>query len=679
MTGSTSGNGSSPATDSADSNATESEDPQTSGSAGSPPTDSEDRDQDASTVRHSVSRTLKRHALPRTLGRHALPRTLGRHALPRTLERHALTALAAGTIALLLVLFFYPVSTVFVEALVLDGRFTLSAFTEILTDPFYVGELATVTGAGSLAEGLSALADRAAAGFPGRHTMGVIGFTAYQAALSTILSVALGVPAAWILARFEFRGRRTLRSLTILPFVLPSIMVAVGFVATFGANGTLNRALGVFGVGPVDLMYTVEAIVIAHAFYNAPLVARVTVAAWESVDARALETARSLGAGPYRAFYDVVVPQLKPAVLMGAALTFVFTFASFPIVLALGGFELATIEVFIYRQLSNLNYTEAAALAVLELVISLGLLYGYLRYEAAQRTVRRGVHTQPRRPLIPNRWTPNAIGTRAVVGAYALVAAVVFLGPIISMLIASVTTADGSFTLAHYGFLLERQVEGAAYQVRPLPAIANSLLFAVGTLVVAVPMGVVIAVLTTRQYAGRTVVDAVAMAPLAVSGIIVGLGLLRGLVFGVEIAGWRIAVAGSLAIVAAHAVSAYPFVTRNVTPGLSSIDRSMIEAARSLGASRTRTLIDVELPLVWSGVVAGAAFAAAISIGEFNSTIVLATGVNEYTMPVAIERYLGRRLGPATAMGCLLLLVTAVSFVVIERFGGDSESRGGGL
>ena len=569
-----------------------------------------------------------------------------RGRLVRGTEARALQVGAIATAALLVVLFFYPVSTVFVEAVVVDGSPTLSAFADILTDQFYLD---------------------------------IFAFTAYQAALSTVLSVAIGLPAAWLLARFEFTGRRTLRSLTILPFVLPSIMVAVGFVATFGANGTLNSALAIVGLGPVELMFTLKAILIAHAFYNAPLVARIVTAAWESVDARAIETARSLGASPLRATLDVVVPQLMPAILMGAALTFIFTFASFPIVLALGGYGLATIEVFIYRQLINLNYTEAAALAIVELVISLGLLYGYLRYEDAKRISRRGVHPPPRRSLLPDRWTPKAAMTRIAIAGYAVIAAFVFLSPIVSMILASVTASDGSFTLAHYAFLLERQATGASFQVRPLGAIRNSLVFALGTLAVAVPMGVVVSVVTTRRYRGRKLVDAIAMAPLAVSGIIVGLGLLRGLVFGVEIAGWRIAVGGSLAIVAAHAVSAYPFVTRNVTPGLAAIDQSMIESARSLGATRTRTLLDIELPLVRAGVVAGAAFAVAISIGEFNSTIVLATGSGEYTMPVAIERYLGRRLGPATAMGCVLLGVTAASFVVVDRFGGDIEERGGGL
>ena len=592
------------------------------------------------------------------------PASRRRHVRDRV-ERRALAALAAATVLLLLVVFYYPVATVFVEAVVVDGAVTLAVFAEILRDPFYFGEFARLLAGESPATVLASLRS------PDRR-LGIVGFTAYQAVLSTVVSVALGLPAAYLLARYEFPGRRTLRSLTILPFVLPSIMVAVGFVATFGRNGTLNAVLGTVGLGPVDLLFTLEAVVIAHAFYNAPLVARVTTAAWESVDASAVETARSLGASPLRAFRDVVAPQIVPAVLMGATLTFVFTFGTFPIVLALGGFQLATVEVFVYRLIRDLNYAQAAALAIVELVISLGVLYGYLRYEARHAIRSRGVRPLPRRPLRPPALSARELLPRVGLTAYAVVALLLFVAPIASMLYASVAGADG-LTLAHYRFLLERQTTGASFQVQPWPAVRNSLAFGVASLLVALPMGVVVAVLTTREYRGRKVVDAVGMAPLSVSGIVVGLGLLRGLVFGVEVAGWRFAVSGALAIVAAHAVAGYPFVVRTVAPGLEGLDPSLVESARALGASRARALVDVELPLVWPGVVAGAAFAFAISMGEFSATIVLATGTNQYTMPIAIERFIGRRLGPATAMGVVLLVVTSVSFVVIDRLGGDSH------
>ena len=559
-------------------------------------------------------------------------------------ERHALGLVATSTAAVLVVMFYYPVATVFVEAVVVDGVCTPEPLVDVLTSEFYLVD--------------------------------IFWFTAYQALLSTVASVLLGLPGAWVLARFEFPGRETLRSLTILPFVMPSIMVAIGFVATFGQNGTLNGMLGAVGLPTVELLYTLPAIVIAHAFYNAPLVARVTTAAWESVDASAIETARSLGASPTRAFYDVVVPQLLPAIAIGATLTFVFTFASFPIVLALGGFQLATVEVFIFSRIQNLAYAEAAALAAVETVISLGLTYLYLRYEGRQRGAGEGARPQPRRSLWPGSWTLREAGARAAIGGYGVVVVAVFVVPIASMVLASVTDGGG-LTLDHYLFLVERQQTGASYQTRPLPAIRNSLLFGGGTLLVAVPMGIVLAVLTTRQFRGHAVIDALTMAPLAVSGIVVGLGLLRGLVFGVEVFGARIRVTGTLAIVAAHAVGAYPFVVRSVAPLLGNLDDRLVESARSLGASRARALLDIELPLVAAGVVAGAAFVFAISIGEFDSTVVLSEGSSSYTMPVALERYLGRRLGPATAMGCVLLFVTSLSFVVIERFGDRYGGRGG--
>jgi thiamine transport system permease protein len=587
-----------------------------------------------------------------------------RDRLEGHLRGHLLTALAVITSAVLVGAFYYPVGTVLIEAVVVDGAATLSVFAALLRDPFYFGELAR------LFAGESPLAVARAILSPDRR-LGIVGFTAYQAALSTVASVALGLPAAYLLARFEFPGRRTLRSLTIVPFVLPSIMVAVGFVATFGTNGSLNAVLGALGLPRVDLLFTLRAVVIAHAFYNAPLVARVTTAAWESVDARAVETARSLGAGPARAFFDVVAPQVYPAVLTGAALTFVFTFGTFPIVLALGGFELATVEVFVYRLVRDLSYAEAAALAIVELVISLGVLLAYLRYEARNTVSARGARPLPRKSLLPSAPTPRAVLPRAGLAAYAVAVGIFFLAPIASMVLASVTGGDGALTLEHYRFLLERQRTGAAFQVRPWPAIRNSLAFASAATLLALPMGVVVAVLTTRRYRGRKLVDAAAMAPLAVSGIVVGLGLLRGLVFGVEVAGWRFAATGAVAIVVAHAVAGYPFVVRTVAPGLEGLDRSLVESARALGASRARVIRDVELPLVWPAVVAGAAFAFAISIGEFTATVVLATGADAYTMPVAIERFIGRRLGPATAMGVVLLVVTGLSFVVIERLGGE--------
>ncbi|MFT4889138.1 MAG: thiamine transport system permease protein [Halobacteriales archaeon] len=632
----------------------------------------------------------------------------------RWLERHGLELASVATALVVLVVFYFPVGLVLREAVVSRGRLTLAPVADVLLDPFYTGALADVlanplavghhlgavwgyvTGVRIIVRPLVVLGSVTPLPWPHlvmpSARLGLIGFTGYQATLSTILSVLLGLPGAWILSRFSFRGRRFLRSLTILPFVLPGIMVAIGFVAMFGTNGTLNDVLRAVGLPTIDILFSLKIVLLAHAFYNAPLVTRVTTAAWESVDARAVETARSLGASPLRAFRDVIVPQLLPAILTGALLTFVFTFMTFPIVLALGGLQLATVEVWVYRRVQQLELAEAAALAVVETTVSLVLTYAYLRYEARQAEL--GAGTPPERdPLVPSLRS-FLTGRRLAIVGYGVVVLVVFVGPLASMVIESVS-GGGGFTLRWYRFLIERQTTGAGFQTKPLPAVRNSLLFAAGTVAVAVPMGVTISVVTQRHRWGRFW-QSMAMAPLAVSGIISGIGLLQ-LVFGVPLPGpfriplpdpvaitlvihppERLQLTGPVAIVAAHAVAAYPFVVRNVSPLLARVDRATVESARSLGATRARALLDVELPLVASGVVAGAAFAVAISIGEFNSTVILAEGTTSYTMPVAVERYLGSRtLGPASAMGTVMLLVTAASFVVIDRLGGHFERERG--
>ena len=197
--------------------------------------------------------------------------------LRERVESNALTALAVLTSAALVVAFYYPTATVLVEAVVVDGVVTLAVFAEVLTDPFYFGELAR------LLSGESPVAVARALLSPDRR-LGIVGFTAYQAVLSTIASVALGLLAAYLLARFEFPGRRTLRSLTIVPFVLPSIMVAAGSVAPFGDPGTPNAALTAPAPPPVHLLFTPAAGAITHASYHAPPLALCTTAALAAVD-----------------------------------------------------------------------------------------------------------------------------------------------------------------------------------------------------------------------------------------------------------------------------------------------------------------------------------------------------------------------------------------------------------
>jgi thiamine transport system permease protein len=216
-----------------------------------------------------------------------------------------------------------------------------------------------------------------------------------------------------------------------------------------------------------------------------------------------------------------------------------------------------------------------------------------------------------------------------------------------------------------YRFIVRTQHE-ALIGDPPLRAVLNSLSFGLGVVAIALPLGLTIAFIVARlRRPARRLLDALLMAPIATSSVILGLALLRAyLQPPFKISGT------ALAVVVAHAAIVYPFVVRTTAPLLMSFDRSLVEAARSLGASRLKAFWDVERPWLASGMLVGGLFAFALSLGETSATLMLARpGLK--TMPVAVYQFLAARqaLGAASAMSVLMIAVSALAFVVLERQG----------
>jgi len=499
----------------------------------------------------------------------------------------------------------------------------------------------------------------------------VIGFTVWQALLSTLASVALGFPLAYLLTRYDFPGKRVIRSLTIVPFVLPAITVALGFVLLFGRWGWLNQALmALFNLSepPIKILYTLWAIVLAHAFYNAPLIARTVHAAWERLDPSYEESARALGASRWQVFRSVTLPQLMPALLSGMTIVFIFCFLSFPIVLTLGGARYSTVEVEIYtRAVTLLDRPKAAALALVGLSFSLAFAYMYLRLGGAFARETLISRKAPAQPLFSG-WRGAFRPRRLLLWLFIAFSLLVFAGPMVAVLADSFLkeTAQGTtLTLDWYRYIFQPDYN-ALIGDAPLRAVLNSLGFGLGAVTLALPLGLAIGFALSRfRMKGRKVLDAWLMAPLATSSVILGFALLRAYIAPpLEISGT------GTAIVIAHAVIVYPFVVRAVVPLLESLDRSLIEAARGLGAGRGRAFLDIELPLLTTAVLVGGLFAFALSLGEMSATLMLARpGLK--TMPIAVYGFLASRqaLGAASAMSALMIIVAASAFVLLERQG----------
>ncbi len=211
-----------------------------------------------------------------------------------------------------------------------------------------------------------------------------IQFTINQAIISSIITIIIGLPGAYIFAKYQFTGDRSLKTILTVPFVLPPIVVVLGFVLLIGPNGILNSFLMTFfnlESPPIHLYKTFEGIILVHAFYNVPIVLHLVSSAWTKANVDMEEVATTLGSRKFHFFRYVTFPQISSAILASGILTFLYCFTSFAVVLSLGGIQFKTLEVQIYSLFHyRYDYHQAAALALFQLLITSILIFLYLYF-----------------------------------------------------------------------------------------------------------------------------------------------------------------------------------------------------------------------------------------------------------------------------------------------------------
>lgn len=482
------------------------------------------------------------------------------------------------------------------------------------------------------------------------RTRRVLWFTLWSAAAGTGLSLALGLPSAYVLYRLRFPGATLLRAGLLVPFVLPTVVVGVAFRQLLSEGGPLAF---------LHLDGSATAIVLALAFFNVSVVVRTVGSAWASLDRRPGEAAAALGASPGRVLLDVTLPALRPAIVSAASVVFLFCATAFGVVLTLGGLRYSTVETEIYLLTTDLlNLPAAAALSILQLatVVVLLTLAGRARRRAP---VARTAHARPARP-----------GRRDLPALAGLAAALVLVSAPLAALVAGSLRTDDGWALTNYRLLATTGGDdGVAIPVTE--ALANSLRIAVDATWMSVLLGTLVAVLVTRRSLGpaehrlRRALDGLFMLPLGVSAVTLGFGFL------ISLDEPPLDLRSSpLLVPIAQALVALPLVVRTVAPVLGGIDDRQRQAAASLGAGPLRTLRTVDLPVVWKPLTAAAGFAFATSLGEFGATSFLVRA-EQPTLPVVIFRLLGRpgadHYGMALAAAVLLAVVTTAVMLVVER------------
>jgi thiamine transport system permease protein len=399
------------------------------------------------------------------------------------------------------------------------------------------------------------------------------------------------------------------------------------------------------------------------------LVLRIVGTYWSNLNPRLQEAARMLGSNRWQAFREVTLPLLAPSIAAAAILVFVFDFTSFGVILVLGGPRFATLEVAIYRQTVHyLNLPLAAALSLIQILFTFGLMAAYTRLQASTTLP---VELQSRRAT---QRRPRGWREWSFVGGNLVLMVLLLVTPLVALVERSLTLS-GPVSLTFYRELF-RNPRSSVFYVPPVAAVRNSLGFALAAVGLSVALGLMAATALENHASARSprprghrlqrLLDPILMLPLGTSAVTLGLGYIVAL----DEPPLNLRTS-PLLVVLAHTLVALPFVVRSVLPALRSIRPQLHEAAAIMGASPWRVWREVDLPIVARAVMVGAVFAFTVSMGEFGATSLIARPERP-TMPVAIYRFLSRpgtvNYGQALAMSTLLMLVCTVGFLVIERF-----------
>jgi thiamine transport system permease protein len=493
-------------------------------------------------------------------------------------------------------------------------------------------------------------------------TLHVLWFTCWQAAASTALTLLLALPGAYVFARLDVPGKKVLRAVVTVPFVLPTVVAGSAFLALLGRGGLLDELWG------VRLDTSVWAILLAHVFFNYAVVVRTVGGLWSQLDPRQEDAARVLGASRAAAWRRVTLPALTPAVAAAALMVFLFTFTSFGVIQILGGPRFATLEVLIYRETAALlDLPTAAVLTMLQFVAVAAMLAVHARTVRRRETALGLVDPRgtARRPRGRGQWT--------LLGFVLAVIALLLLTPLAVLVERSLHSSRYGYGFTFYRALWT-QDSGSAFAVLPGTAIGTSLLYAAIATGVALLVGGLAAAALTRR-AGRLVrgFDALLMLPLGTSAVTVGFGFLIAL--DEPPLDLR---SSPLLVPLAQALVGVPFVVRTMLPVLRAVNHRLREAAAVLGASPLRAWREVDLPMVRRALRVAAGFAFAVSLGEFGATVFIARADNP-TLPVAVARLLGRagelNYGQAMALSTILMVVCAATLLALESVRTDRSGE----
>ncbi len=477
-----------------------------------------------------------------------------------------------------------------------------------------------------------------------------IRFSLGQAAVSAALSVLIALPGGYLLSHISFPGRRAIQGITLLPFVLPSLVIVLAVISMYGRSGLLNTLLG----SSASTIYSPFGIILAHVLFNISVALRMLADGWQAVDEQLCEASSSLGESFFRRLWRLDIPLLMPAILSSFTVIFLYCLMSFGIVLVFGGLQYSTMEVRIYQEMfQQLNLPGASLLAFLQLAIA-GCCVLLLQFGIPHRVRRKGGRLQLR------SWRSRRRLTRWLTAFYWAAVGMIFFSPLATLIIRAFRPG-GELSLAAFAALLGDGRLGR----RNLFAIIQSTLpevlaTSIGIALLSSLLAVSSAWLLARIVRGQRIpwLDSLLMLPLAISGVTLSLGL-RLLLDGI--------LPPLLVIALSQAIMSFPLAFRILRTSMDNYRSNYIEAAQSVGAGRFFRLWSLDVPLLAQGLTHAFAMALALGLANFSAVMTIGQG-RIVTVPVAIYRLIGfQSFDAALALAVLYMGALLLVFLLAER------------
>ena len=472
------------------------------------------------------------------------------------------------------------------------------------------------------------------------------------ALLATGFTAMVSIPLAILFTRCRFPGRELLRPMLLAPLILPPFVGALGIKHIFARFGALNLLLAKFGI--LSLQHPIDwfgasgfaGIVVLEVLHLFPIFFLSVSGALANIDPSLTEAAANLGASAWRRFITITLPLARPGLFAGACIVFISAFTDLGTPLIFNFY--ATVPTQIFNASVDANSEQigyAFVVATLALVLLFFLFVRRFGESAASMMPARTSHAAEEETL------PSLAGwsATAAVSALLLLAVLPHIGVVVSSFAERwfFTILPAQYSTQFYAEIFR---DGTTSQF-----ISNSLLYSGLSAFLDLGLGLVIAHLLAREsFPGKSLLDALAMLPLALPGLVLAFALLMSYNFH----GWwewmNPRVNPTFLLVISYALRRLPYIVRAAYAGYQQASITLEEASYNLGAGRWRTFTRITLPLIMPSLIAGTILTFCFAMLEVSDSLILAMESRFAPITRGIYEIMGRPSPDAAALACAL-------------------------